>query len=46
MLPPTTLPQAYAPYADLIWCETSTPDMDEAREFAGEKAGPPAAFPA
>ena len=26
---------AYAPYADLIWCETSTPDMEEAREFAG-----------
>ena len=25
---------AYAPYADLIWCETSTPDIDEAREFA------------
>lgn len=25
---------AYAPYADLIWCETSTPDMEEAREFA------------
>ena len=25
---------AYAPYADLIWCETSTPDMAEAREFA------------
>ena len=25
---------AYAPYADLIWCETSTPDMDEARAFA------------
>jgi len=25
---------AYAPYADLIWCETSTPDLDEAREFA------------
>eukprot|EP00887_Chlorella_sp_A99_P003003 scaffold9.g3003.t1 len=25
---------AYAPYADLIWCETSTPDMDDAREFA------------
>ncbi len=24
----------YAPYVDLIWCETSTPDMDEAREFA------------
>lgn len=25
---------AYAPYCDLIWCETSTPDLDEAREFA------------
>jgi len=25
---------AYAPYADLLWCETSTPDMDEARRFA------------
>jgi isocitrate lyase len=25
---------AYAPYADLVWCETSTPDMEEAREFA------------
>jgi len=25
---------AYAPYADLIWCETSTPDIDEARAFA------------
>ena len=25
---------AYAPYADLIWCETSTPDLDEARNFA------------
>ncbi len=25
---------AYAPYADLIWCETSTPDVGEAREFA------------
>jgi isocitrate lyase len=25
---------AYAHYADLIWCETSTPDMDEARRFA------------
>lgn len=25
---------AYAPYADLIWCETSQPDLDEAREFA------------
>jgi isocitrate lyase len=26
---------AYAPYADLVWCETSTPDMDEAERFAG-----------
>ena len=25
---------AYAPFADLVWCETSTPDLDEAREFA------------
>jgi isocitrate lyase len=25
---------AYAPYADLLWCETSTPDLDEARVFA------------
>jgi isocitrate lyase len=25
---------AYAPYADLIWCETSTPDLGEARDFA------------
>ncbi|MDA2978656.1 MAG: isocitrate lyase [Actinomycetota bacterium] len=25
---------AYAPYADLIWCETATPDLDQAREFA------------
>jgi len=25
---------AYAPYADMIWCETSTPDLDEAKEFA------------
>jgi isocitrate lyase len=24
----------YAPYVDMVWCETSTPDMDEAREFA------------
>ena len=22
------------PYCDLIWCETSTPDLDEARQFA------------
>ncbi|HJW73499.1 MAG TPA: isocitrate lyase [Geothrix sp.] len=26
--------RAYAPYADLIWCETSTPDLAEARKFA------------
>jgi len=25
---------AYAPYADLIWCETAKPDMEEARRFA------------
>jgi len=25
---------AYAPYADLVWCETSKPDLNEAREFA------------
>ena len=25
---------AYAPYCDMIWCETSTPDIGEAREFA------------
>lgn len=25
---------AYAPYADLIWCETSTPDLAEAKRFA------------
>lgn len=24
----------YAPYADLLWCETSTPCLDEARAFA------------
>ncbi|MEJ2505046.1 MAG: hypothetical protein P8Y81_02135 [Ignavibacteriaceae bacterium] len=24
----------YAPYADLIWCETSHPDLKEARKFA------------
>jgi isocitrate lyase len=26
---------AYAPYADLIWCETSEPNLEEARRFAG-----------
>ena len=25
---------AYAPYADMIWCETATPDLEEARAFA------------
>jgi isocitrate lyase len=25
---------AYAPYADMIWCETSEPSIDEARRFA------------
>jgi isocitrate lyase len=25
---------SYAPYADLVWCETSHPDLGEAREFA------------
>jgi isocitrate lyase len=25
---------AYAPYADMIWCETSTPDMAQAKKFA------------
>lgn len=25
---------AYAPYCDLIWCETSKPDLEEARRFA------------
>ncbi|HVE57527.1 MAG TPA: isocitrate lyase [Pyrinomonadaceae bacterium] len=25
---------AYAPFADLIWCETSKPDLDEARRFS------------
>ena len=26
--------KAYAPYADLLWCETSTPNLAEARRFA------------
>ena len=25
---------SYAPYADLLWCETSHPNLDEARQFA------------
>ncbi|HSL71021.1 MAG TPA: isocitrate lyase, partial [Longimicrobiales bacterium] len=27
---------SYAPYADLLWCETSTPDIAEAKRFADE----------
>src|SRR3954469_4047434 len=27
---------AYAPYADLVWCETSEPDMEQAERFATE----------
>lgn len=34
---------AYAPYADLVWCETNKPDLGEAREFA---EGIHAKFPA
>lgn len=26
--------QAYAPFADLVWCETSHPDLKEAKQFA------------
>jgi len=33
---------AYAPYVDLVWCETAKPDLEEAREFA---AGIHAQFP-
>ena len=25
---------AYAPYADLVWCETSTPNLDQAKQFS------------
>jgi isocitrate lyase len=25
---------AYAPHADMVWCETSRPDLDEAKKFA------------
>ena len=39
---------AYAPYADLVWCETSTPDLAEARRFAeaihAEFPGKPLAY--
>ena len=34
MATPITRGLAYAPYCDLIWCETGTPDLDQAREFA------------
>jgi isocitrate lyase len=27
---------AYAPYADMLWCETSTPDLAEAWKFAND----------
>lgn len=34
--------KAYAPYADLVWCETSRPDLEEAKRFAeGIKADYP-----
>jgi len=33
---------AYAPYADMLWCETSEPDLAEARRFA---EGVHASFP-
>jgi len=26
---------SYAPYADMLWCETSTPDLAEAKKFSG-----------
>ncbi|MGH2719195.1 MAG: isocitrate lyase, partial [Actinomycetota bacterium] len=26
--------RAFAPHADVVWCETATPDLDEARAFA------------
>lgn len=26
--------RAFAPYSDMVWCETSKPDLGEAREFA------------
>ena len=39
---------AYAPYADALWFETSTPDVDEAKEFAAaihrEFPGKPLAY--
>lgn len=39
---------AYAPYADLVWCETSEPDIAEAKQFAeaihAEYPGKPLAY--
>jgi isocitrate lyase len=39
---------AYAPYADLLWCETATPDLGDARRFAeavhAEFPGKPLAY--
>jgi isocitrate lyase len=29
-----TRARAFGPYADVLWCETSTPDLGQAREFA------------
>ncbi|MDQ3388833.1 MAG: isocitrate lyase [Gemmatimonadota bacterium] len=26
--------RSYAPYAEMVWCETSTPDLEEAKAFA------------
>ncbi|MGE4566656.1 MAG: hypothetical protein AAEB43_03250, partial [Acidimicrobiales bacterium] len=34
MATPISRALAYAPYSDLIWCETGTPDLDQAKEFA------------
>lgn len=34
MIPAIARGLAYAPYCDLIWMETSTPDLDDARQFA------------
>jgi isocitrate lyase len=40
--------RAYAPYADLLWCETGEPDVEEARRFAdavhAEHPGKPLAY--
>jgi isocitrate lyase len=39
---------AYAPYADLIWCETKEPDLAQAKQFAeaihAEQPGKPLAY--